>query len=124
MELKGPDNTLRVRQLKVLGVLAADPASEKGAVNCELTPLVAQRKCENETLRIFRLLSSGVFGKFLYGMRLGESDVDGNDLQEHVVGILFSRNKLTHLQKQVGELLKRYIYVVDWYLMFLMHFVS
>ena len=26
---------------------------------------------------------------------------DGNDLKEHVVGILFSRSKLSHLQKQV-----------------------
>lgn len=26
---------------------------------------------------------------------------DSNDLREHVVGILFSRSKLTHLQRQV-----------------------
>lgn len=26
-----------------------------------------------------------------------------NDLKEHMVGILFSRSKLTHLQKQVGS---------------------
>lgn len=106
IEMKGPDNTLRIRQLKILGILNRDPnhpgPSEKPSDKLnELTPMVAQRKCENETLRIFRLLSSEVFGKFLYGMRRGESDVDGNDLQEHVVGILFSRNKLTHLQKQV-----------------------
>jgi E3 ubiquitin-protein ligase MYCBP2 len=103
IELKGPDNTLRIRQVKILGTLIGEvPALEKGLErNYGQTFTIAQRKCENETLRIFRLLSSEVFGKFLYGMKHGESDADGNDLQEHVVGILFSRNKLTHLQKQV-----------------------
>jgi hypothetical protein len=27
---------------------------------------------------------------------------DSNDLREHMVGILFSRSKLTHLQRQVS----------------------
>lgn len=31
---------------------------------------------------------------------------ESNDLREHMVGILFSRSKLTHLQKQVTHLLK------------------
>ena len=32
-----------------------------------------------------------------------ESSMEGeNDLKEHMVSILFSRCKLTHLQKQVG----------------------
>jgi len=103
IELKGPDNTLRIRQVKILGTLIGDAQSaDKGLERPHgQTFMISQRKCENETLRIFRLLSSEVFGKFLYGMKHGESDADGNDLQEHVVGILFSRNKLTHLQKQV-----------------------
>jgi len=31
----------------------------------------------------------------------GEGE-ESNDLKEHMVGILFSRSKLTHLQKQVS----------------------
>lgn len=31
----------------------------------------------------------------------GEDQERNNDLREHMVGILFSRSKLTHLQKQV-----------------------
>lgn len=31
---------------------------------------------------------------------------ESNDLREHMVGILFSRSKLTHLQKQVTYLSK------------------
>lgn len=103
IELKGPDNTLRVRQMKVLGI-ANEAEADHHLIersSATTTALVAQRKCENETLRIFRLLSSEVFGKFLYGVKRGDNDAEGNDLQEHVVGILFSRNKLTHLQKQV-----------------------
>ncbi|ODN02467.1 E3 ubiquitin-protein ligase MYCBP2 [Orchesella cincta] len=101
VELKGPDNTLRVRQMKVLGIPTEVGADQLLDRSSAATALVAQRKCENETLRIFRLLSSEVFGKFLYGVKRGDNDAEGNDLQEHVVGILFSRNKLTHLQKQV-----------------------
>jgi hypothetical protein len=36
---------------------------------------------------------------------VGEGKVEGeesNDLKEHMVGILFSRSKLTHLQKQAS----------------------
>lgn len=101
IELKGPDNTLRVRQMKVLGLpneVKGEHVVDRSTIT---TGVVAQRKCENETLRIFRLLSSEVFGKFLYGVKRGDNDAEGNDLQEHVVGILFSRSKLTHLQKQV-----------------------
>jgi len=104
MELKGPDNTLRVRQIKVLGTPmdATSSLMLEKAMSSPSNAVIASRKCENETLRIFRLLSSEVFGKFLYGLKRTENDVnEGNDLQEHVVGILFSRNKLTHLQKQV-----------------------
>lgn len=101
IELKGPDNTLRVRQMKVLGIPTEVEGEHLIDRSSSVTALVAQCKCENETLRIFRLLSSEVFGKFLYGVKRGDNDAEGNDLQEHVVGILFSRNKLTHLQKQV-----------------------
>jgi hypothetical protein len=51
-----------------------------------------------------------VFGKLILGDQpvdneIGEGKGEGeesNDLKEHMVGILFSRSKLTHLQKQVS----------------------
>ena len=51
MELKGPDNSLRVRQIRLLG----------GGVSRSFNALaVHQRTCETETLRVFRLLTSQV----------------------------------------------------------------
>ena len=35
------------------------------------------------------------------GKKEGVEEGDDVDLREHMVGILFSRSKLTHLQKQV-----------------------
>lgn len=76
-----------------------------------------RRNCEAETLRVFRLITSQVFGKLIQGEQDGHIVTDSgsvsaseslepveesNDLREHMVGILFSRSKLTHLQKQVG----------------------
>ena len=58
-------------------------------------------------MRVFRLITGQVFGKLLEAdveknATVNNLDnVDGNDLKEHVVGILFSRSKLSHLQKQV-----------------------
>lgn len=51
-----------------------------------------------------------MFGKLILGDQpvdneAGEGKGEGeesNDLKEHMVGILFSRSKLTHLQKQVS----------------------
>jgi RCR-type E3 ubiquitin transferase len=78
---------------------------------------IQQKYCELETLRVFRVLTNQVFGKLIisqerpvmnqnYIPSLGESHIDSSggdslDLREHMVGILFSRSKLTHLQKQV-----------------------
>lgn len=93
---------------------------------------IQHRNCEAETLQVFRLLTSQVFGKLILGSEndadidqdatndgAGSSNVrsigtigaidstgtsmlaDSLDLREHMVGILFSRSKLSHLQKQV-----------------------
>ena len=51
-----------------------------------------------------------MFGKLILGDQPVDNDVgevkgegeESNDLKEHMVGILFSRSKLTHLQKQVS----------------------
>ena len=57
LEMKGPDNTLRVRQIKMLGGIKGASL----AVGKQQTPLVMQQKaCEAETLKVFRLLTSEV----------------------------------------------------------------
>ena len=114
VELRGPDNTLRVRQVKVLGQSdIALPRSGGGGGD-----VVAQRQCEDETLSVFRLLTSLVFGRLV--SEAGEpsssssssaaeaadgshgSTADDVDLKEHMVGILFSHaGELTRLQRQV-----------------------
>ena len=67
---------------------------------------IQQKNCEAETLRVFRLITSQVFGRLLE--QPSEASASTTDeqqqepyLKEHVVGILFSRSKLSHLQKQV-----------------------
>ncbi|XP_042905925.1 E3 ubiquitin-protein ligase MYCBP2 isoform X1 [Parasteatoda tepidariorum] len=114
LELKGPDNTLRLRQVKVLGVQEGESSIHIGK-NVTATQ-IQQKNCEAETLKVFRLLTSQVFGKLIKGefeddlkndvnpeaqLSHSQSTLETNDLKEHMVGILFSRSKLTHLQKQV-----------------------
>eukprot|EP00094_Tigriopus_californicus_P010528 TCALIF_10156-PA protein Name:"Similar to MYCBP2 E3 ubiquitin-protein ligase MYCBP2 (Homo sapiens)" AED:0.02 eAED:0.04 QI:14/0.77/0.5/1/0.88/0.8/10/0/4914 len=64
IELKGPDNTLRVRQVRALG---SEPRDRVAAL-VDQTPemsLIQKNNCEVETLRIFRLITSQVFGRLL-----------------------------------------------------------
>ena len=111
IEAKGPDNTLRLRQVKALGCFDSmlQPHKQPRA------NLIQQKNCEAETLRVFRLITSQVFGRLLEESEgasvaseaveviSGEAEEQPQEsyLKEHVVGILFSRSKLTHLQKQV-----------------------
>ncbi|KAF5304151.1 hypothetical protein FQA39_LY01936 [Lamprigera yunnana] len=115
IELKGPDNSVRVRQIRVLGEIDGETLKIGKQYNAVT---IQQRNCESETLRVFRLITSQVFGKLIVGDLDGhnlnnldsgsgsaseglESIEESNELREHMVGILFSRSKLTHLQKQV-----------------------
>ncbi|GAB6023050.1 hypothetical protein CHUAL_007142 [Chamberlinius hualienensis] len=118
IEFKGPDSTLRIRQVKVLGFVEGDNLQLPNQPNAIV---IQQKNCEAETLKVFRLLTSQVFGKLISGNNGSEKDNKlfsenlsispglandqkaerNNDLKEHMVGILFSRSKLTHLQKQV-----------------------
>ncbi|XP_077339214.1 E3 ubiquitin-protein ligase MYCBP2 isoform X12 [Lithobates pipiens] len=114
IELKGPENTLRVRQVKVLGWKDGDSIKIAGQISASVSQ---QRNCESETLRVFRLITSQVFGKLICGdaeptpeqeekallsSPEGEEKATSDaDLKEHMVGIIFSRSKLTNLQKQV-----------------------
>ena len=138
IEAKGPDNTLRLRQVKVLGYVDA-PLMQKQPRAAS----IQQKNCEAETLRVFRLITSQVFGRLLEN-HVGEEAasaaaggggpaseavastsaaaavvsaaeqqanaggnviVDEPYLKEHVVGILFSRSKLTHLQVRFNWIL-------------------
>nr|XP_033805293.1 E3 ubiquitin-protein ligase MYCBP2 isoform X3 [Geotrypetes seraphini] len=114
IELKGPENTLRVRQAKVLGWKDGETIKIAGQISASVAQ---QRNCEAETLRVFRLITSQVFGKLISGdaeptpeqeektllsSPEGEEKAPSDaDLKEHMVGIIFSRSKLTNLQKQV-----------------------
>lgn len=118
LELKGPDNTLRLRQVKILGLQVGESLSVGKQITANQ---IQQKNCESETLKVFRLLTSQVFGKLITSdadetedqrnfkdqdierpqMAEMQSTIETNDLKEHMVGILFSRSKLTHLQKQV-----------------------
>jgi E3 ubiquitin-protein ligase MYCBP2 len=123
IELRGVENNIRIRQIKLLGY------SNDAKMNQEFLSAmqkqtnahhIQQKYCELDTLRVFRVLTNQVFGKLIinqerpssnannFSASLIESHMDspGNDsldLREHMVGILFSRSKLTHLQKQVIE---------------------
>ncbi|XP_055913946.1 E3 ubiquitin-protein ligase highwire isoform X3 [Eupeodes corollae] len=117
LEFRGPESTLRVRQIKLLGLPNnLDELTHVAAkANLKLTNAtrIQQQICESETLRVFRLITAQVFGKLI---STGENNrkhstlesssvnsllADSLDLREHMVGILFSRSKLSHLQKQV-----------------------
>ncbi|XP_031417201.1 E3 ubiquitin-protein ligase MYCBP2 isoform X1 [Clupea harengus] len=114
IELKGPENTLRVRQVKVLGWKDGETIKIAGQISAGIAQ---QKNCEAETLRVFRLITSQVFGKLICGdseptpeqeeknllsSPEGEDKAPSDaDLKEHMVGIIFSRSKLTNLQKQV-----------------------
>ncbi|XP_026670203.1 E3 ubiquitin-protein ligase MYCBP2-like isoform X5 [Ceratina calcarata] len=108
LKLKGPDNSLRVRQIRILGAIEGESLKIGKQLNAQT---IQQRNCEAETLKVFRLITSQVFGKLIQGDQqqqnmdtaegANEDLEDSNDLREHMVGILFSRNNLTHLQKQV-----------------------
>lgn len=142
LELKGPDNSLRVRQIRILGEIEGESLKIGKQLNAAT---IQQRNCEAETLKVFRLITSQVgklkmrfdsqcaflltinsvktylsismssifikvFGKLIQGEQQQAMETaevsndeleDSHDLREHMVGILFSRSKLTHLQKQV-----------------------
>lgn len=139
LELHGPENTLRVRQIKLLGMPTSHgvtgvheddhkhhPPShhhhQQPHLRLSHAARIQQQICEAETLRVFRLITGQVFGKLIsnVGSDLVPPDsaglappssagatnstsllADSLDLREHMVGILFSRSKLSHLQKQV-----------------------
>lgn len=57
LEMKGPDHSLRVRQIKILGEMEGQEICvpvKKSAVDMQ------QENCESETLRVFRMLTSQV----------------------------------------------------------------
>lgn len=57
LELRGPDNSLRLRQVRVLGEVEGE-SLRAGRQHSAAT--IQQRSCEAETLRVFRLITSQV----------------------------------------------------------------
>ncbi|CAH0402064.1 unnamed protein product [Chilo suppressalis] len=107
-ELRGAEPAVRVRQVRVLA--APGPVLGGAAAPTRVLHGVS----EADALRVFRLLTSQVFGKLLEWERSsidsGEGPVavddaatNDTDLREHVVGILFAGHKLTSLQRQAAR---------------------
>lgn len=63
VELKGPENTLRVRQVKVLGWKDGESIKILGQISASMAQ---QKNCEAETLRVFRLITSQVGPDIFY----------------------------------------------------------
>lgn len=65
IEVKGPDNSLRLRQFKAIGLKKAEgkgdaeePVDDEGSRLKFTEPSsIQQRNCETETLRVFRLIT-------------------------------------------------------------------
>lgn len=54
LELKGPDNSVRLRQIRILGKIEGE-CLKVGKLYSAAT--IQQRSCEAETLRVFRLIT-------------------------------------------------------------------
>ena len=67
IDLKGPDNSLRLRQVKALGSVPGAPVApqphEMEGPNS--SRLIQRDNCRAETLRVFRLITGQVFGRLL-----------------------------------------------------------
>ncbi|VVC32964.1 Zinc finger, RING-type,Zinc finger, RING/FYVE/PHD-type,APC10/DOC domain,Galactose-binding [Cinara cedri] len=100
IEIRGADPCVRVRQIKVLGTVSGESLAYGRQYSYST---IQHRQCENETLKVFRSITFQVFGKLIQGKlsSMDSSVEESKDLKEHMVGILFSQSKLTHLQKQV-----------------------
>lgn len=60
-DLKGAESNVRVRQVKVLGYSGEARGTTERSLS---SSVIARQKCERETIRIFRLLSSEVNAHF------------------------------------------------------------
>lgn len=73
IEMKGPENTLRVRQVKVLGWKEGETIKIAGQISASMAQ---QKNCEAETLRVFRLITSQVSEiLFRYTVLCGEINI-------------------------------------------------
>lgn len=57
VELKGPDNSLRVRQIRILGEIEGETLKVGKALSATM---IQQKNCEAETLKVFRSITSQV----------------------------------------------------------------
>lgn len=92
IDLKSVDATVRVRQVKILTEQILSEVTPSAMVNLQ------QAMCENETLKIFRQLTSQVLGQLFKEKHSGDDSID---LRDHMLGILFSRPKLSQMQQEI-----------------------
>lgn len=65
MELRGPDQSVRVRQVRVLGGEGGEGSGSRPLR--QHSPLTIQhRACEQETLKVFRLITGQVSGILVF----------------------------------------------------------
>ena len=67
IDLKGPDNSLRLRQVKALGSVPGAPVAPQSheMEGPNSSRLIQRDNCRAETLRVFRLITGQVFGRLL-----------------------------------------------------------
>ncbi|XP_019855060.1 PREDICTED: E3 ubiquitin-protein ligase MYCBP2-like isoform X1 [Amphimedon queenslandica] len=115
-ELRGSQNNVRARQVALLEYPELTHSASNGAVNSELA---MQKDCEAEALRLFRLLTSQVFGGLLDTQHKpteqreetdtgdqsegGGGGVGGDEETSSMANILFNKSKLSNLQKAVCQ---------------------
>ena len=102
--LKGTKNACRVRQVKLVR------SNEGGDTKTTLPATQMQlASCENQTLRLFRALTSQIFGTILV-KRPSEDRGDKEDIREQLVGIL-EENRLSKFQIEMcNEIVKSLIH--------------
>ncbi|CAD5120813.1 DgyrCDS9371 [Dimorphilus gyrociliatus] len=92
IDLKSVDATVRIRQVKILTEQVMTDITSSSMISLQ------QNLCENETLKIFRQLTSQVLGQLFKEKHSGDDSID---LRDHMLGILFSRPKLSQMQQEI-----------------------
>ncbi|KAI6656385.1 hypothetical protein LOD99_1184 [Oopsacas minuta] len=100
--LKGTKNACRVRQVKLVKGCEGK-AEGKPTISCTQMQLAS---CESQTLRLFRALTSQIFGTILLKKPSDPQKGDNEDIRDQLVGIL-EENRLSKFQLEMcNEIVK------------------
>lgn len=87
LEFRGPESTLRVRQVKLLGIpVVPDEINYKQNPKLTNSFQIQQRNCETETLRVFRLITAQVSNIWFFGS-LRPSEMCSNRLGVELIAL-------------------------------------